>query len=177
MNMNKEKYLGISLNCGLKVILNRKGKFNLDEEYPEPHNEICEVVEVLKSNSSFDYEISDGNVSYGFIELDEFDFICRPLTDITKPIEHKGEKFVPLERILGLGKKDGDASSPWNYKILINDNNLIRIELVRSQQTLELNFRDLSLKHAMLLIDWHFAIGLDKTDYIDVNTLEVNPYK
>lgn len=177
MNMNKQKYLGISLDSGLKVILNRMGKFNLDEEYPEPHNEICEIVEVLKSNSSFDYEISDGNVSYGFIELEEFDLICRPLTDITKPIEHNGETFVPLERILGLGKKDGDASSPRNYKILINDNNLIRIELVRSQQTLNLSFIDLSLKHAMLLIDWHFAIGLDKTDYIDVNTLEVNPYK
>lgn len=167
MSMNKQKYLGISLDCGLKVILNRIGKFNLDEEYPEPHNEICEVVEVLKTNSSFDYEISDGNVSYGFIELDEFDFICRPLTDITKPIEHKGEKFVPIEKIKELfidGTEDVLSESIEAIEYFIENNFFSRIEY-------------LPFILIQKLIDWHFAIGLDETDYVDVNTLEVNPYK
>ena len=116
---------------------------------------------------------------HDFATHDYYKPYLHPLSDLAKPIEHSGEKFVPIERILGLGKKDGDASSPWNYKILINDNNLIRIELVRSQQTLELNFRDLSLKHAMLLIDWHFDIAglIEKGEAIDVNTLSENPYK
>ena len=167
--MNKEKYLGISLNCGLKVILNRKGKFNLDEEYPEPHNEICEVVEVLKSNSSFDYEISDGNVSYGFIELDEFDFICRPLTDITKPIEHKGEKFVPLERIKELfieGTEDVLSQSIEAIEYFIENNFFSRIEY-------------LPFILIQKLIDWHFDIAglIEKGEAIDVNTLIENPYK
>ena len=163
--MKKEEFLAMSLPFGLKgidamgdiaelIIFDKNGYFGTDLDIEEDAEELSNL---------------DGN----------FLPILRPLSDLTKPIEHNGEKFVPIERILGLGKKDGDASSPWNYKILINDNNLIRIELVRSQQTLELNFRDLSLKHAMLLIDWHFDIAglIEKGEAIDVNTLPENPYK
>lgn len=27
------------------------------------------------------------------------------------------------------------------------------------------------------LIEWHFAVGLNSDDYIDLNSLETNPYK
>ena len=169
MNMNKEKYLGISLNCGLKVILNRKGKFNLDEEYPEPHNEICEVVEVLKSNSSFDYEISDGNVSYGFIELDEFDFICRPLTDITKPIEHNGEKFVPIENLKDVFMLE--------WCDLFDDSIDAILEFAKYNNFKKIEYLPFCL--VQKFVEWKFDIAglIEKGEAIDVNTLIENPYK
>ena len=167
--MNKEKYLGISLNCGLKVILNRKGKFNLDEEYPEPHNEICEVVEVLKSNSSFDYEISDGNVSYGFIELDEFDFICRPLTDLTKPIEHNGETFVPIESLKDVFMLE--------WCDLFDDSIDAILEFAKYNNFKKIEYLPFCI--VQKLVEWKFDITglIEKGEAIDVNTLTENPYK
>lgn len=151
--MKKEEFLAMSLMHRLKI----------NVIYHNGSND--------SKNTNLIAKDLDGECEYEVIP------ILRPLSDLTKPIDHNGEKFVPIERILGLGKKDGDASSPWNYKILINDNNLIRIELVRSQQTLELNFRDLSLKHAMLLIDWHFNLMDESEEFINVNDLDMNPYK
>ena len=167
--MKKEEFLAMSLNCGLKVILNRKGKFNLDEEYPEPHNEICEVVDVLKSNSSFDYEISDGNVSYGFIELDEFDFICRPLTDLTKPIEHNGEKFVPIENLKDVFMLE--------WCDLFDDSIDAILEFAKYNNFKKIEYLPFCI--VQKLVEWKFDIAglIEKGEAIDVNTLIENPYK
>ena len=167
--MKKEEFLAMSLNCGLKVILNRKGKFNLDEEYPEPHNEICEVVDVLKSNSSFDYEISDGNVSYGFIELDEFDFICRPLTDLTKPIEHNGEKFVPIENLKDVFMLE--------WCDLFDDSIDAILEFAKYNNFKKIEYLPFCI--VQKLVEWKFDIAglIEKGEAIDINTLPENPYK
>ena len=159
--MTKQNFLAMSLGSGLKVVLNQKGKFNLDEEYPQPHDEICEITQIINCGDNFEYEISDRNVSYGFIEEDEFDIIARPLSDITKEIEHNGEKFVPMKNFnCGLQYvtiKNGMLSiwdgDMWTYSIYA-----------------------VPFGYIKKLIEWHFAIGLDESDYIDINTIE-NPYK
>lgn len=178
--MKKEEFLAMSLKEGLKCCL--MGEWTKETENDEnPTPKICLVggIEYQSyAENKLEIECTDDDYIYN-VPLEEVFPICRPLSDLTKQIEHNGEKFVPIERILGLGKKNGDTSNHLNYKILINDNYLIRVELVRSQQTIELNFRDLSLKHAMILIEWHFDLfgGIDSGDAIDVNSLHENPYK
>lgn len=76
--------------------------------------------------------------------------ILHPLSDLTKEIEHNGEKFVPEENLL--------------------DSEMI----LRNVDYRMLRFGDIER-----LISWHFDIvGLiDKGEAIDVNTLSKNPYK
>ena len=90
-------------------------------------------------------------------ELDMFNIIqdvrmpiLHPLSDLTKEIAHKGETFVPIVKL--------------GYWI---------------DMMLDTSCGALCLDDALKLIEWHFDIdGLIRRDKaIDVNTLEVNPYK
>ena len=193
--MKKEEFLAFSLPYGLKCKLNNIGIFNLDEEYPEPHNEICEITNVLKSNEGFEYEISDGNISYGFIESEEFDIILHPMSDLTKRIEHNGEKFVPIIELAKIGfdvydnlkikVKSEDKISGCIF--LDEDNDIIVFVYHYETQsfcahyhvTMQFISVHYQLKMFQKLIEWHFDIAglIDKGEAIDVNTLEINPYK
>ena len=88
----------------------------------------------------------------------KFKLILRPLSDLNKEIEHNGEKFVPKEGILGRHGYGYLWQIDRGGKI---DPNKIQYECLK------------------LLIEWHFdIIGLlQKGEAIDVNTLEINPYK
>ena len=160
--MNKEEFLIMSLRHGLKVKLNQIGKFNLDEEYPEPHEEICEVVNVLRSNP-WDYEISDGNISYGYIGIEEFNLILHPLSDLSKEIIHKDEKFIPINKIGEIFKMN---TVEYNFFEQNAENKDFIIDNIRFCIVLK-------------LIEWHFDIAglIEKHQGTNVNELKINPYK
>lgn len=88
-------------------------------------------------------------------ELEEFKPILRPLSDLTKEIEHNGERFVPLYYLAG---KYGDNIGEWVYLFK------------RNVQDLD----DAPYKAFQKLLSWHFdvfgliAVGLA----IDINTLK-----
>lgn len=86
---------------------------------------------------------------------EEFIPICRPLSDIAKEIEHKGEKFIPMKKIA--------IYNPNNMEYLIECVITGLVEYIVLRQ----------------LIEWHFDIAdlISKGEAINVNTLEVNPYK
>lgn len=88
--------------------------------------------------------------------------ILRPLSDLSKEIEHGGEKFVPIEKIIEL---DG--------MINISEINA----LGRYIQNSGLKFVPFSIVE--ILVIWHFDIAdlISKNQAIDINTLETNPYK
>ena len=95
--------------------------------------------------------------------------ICRPLSDLTKPIEHNGEKFVPIDNIEGLfieGTEDLINQSIEAIEYFIENNFFSRMEY-------------LPFILIQKLIEWKFDLfgGIDSGDAIDVNTLTENPYK
>ena len=87
---------------------------------------------------------------------DDFKLCLRNLSDLTKEIEHGGESFVPT---VNLG---------WNT-----------VTLSFSASNIKMAVDTLTLHEAQKLIEWKFDIAglIDKGEAIDVNTLEVNPYK
>lgn len=97
------KDIACYLPYGVKCRLNRTGIFNLDEEYPQPHNEICEITNLLKCNNEWEVEISgeDMDYSYGMIGLDEIDILLRPMTDLIKPLPDGTIPIVELAKIEG----------------------------------------------------------------------------
>ncbi len=87
----------------------------------------------------------------------------RPLSDLTKPITHKGETFIPDEKIrevIGSGWCDAYDDA---------------LDLIINQYSNHTKIKMLPYEFIELLISWHFVI--DESEWIDVNTLENNCYK
>ena len=89
--------------------------------------------------------------------------ICRPLSDLTKPIEHNGEKLVPIVELAKMRSSIVENVIPMAFEAIKRD--------IKSKR---LPF-DMVLK----LIEWKFDIAnlIETGEAIDVNTLETNPYK
>lgn len=87
--------------------------------------------------------------------LDDFKPILHPLSDLTKPIVHKGEEFVPMKEIA--------IYNPNNVEYLIECVVTGLVEYIVLRQ----------------LIEWRFDIAglIEKGEAVDVNTLPENPYK
>lgn len=86
--------------------------------------------------------------------------ILHPLSNLTKEIEHDGEKFVPIDVII---------NHPLSYYDDKGDA-LISIQNYPEQ---------LRIWTILILIEWHFNIAglIEKGEAIDINTLTENPYK
>jgi len=148
--MNKQQFMAMSLPYDLKGIdgngdiamlmaLDKRGYFCTDLDLEDDEEEM---------------HVLEGN----------FKLILHPLSDLTKPIEHNGEKFVPITKILEQSCFD---TSKMTYK---------------EQCSYVKGFIDpvelIVLQDALLLIECHFDIArlIEKGEAIDVNTIE-NPYK
>ena len=95
---------------------------------------------------------------------EEFIPVCRPLSDLTKPIEHKGEKFVPIVKLLK--NSSFDTSKMSEEEIMSFVDAYSNIDLI-------------TLNDLPLYLEWHFDLfgGIESGEAINVNTLEINPYK
>lgn len=148
--MKKQEFMAMSLETGLKCIEPEFGLVNL--------NGITKgsfYIEGVKCNTS----IHKGT---------GIKPILHPLSDLTKEIEHGGEKFVPsivLAEIwvnYGLEKQNTRSMKQTFYEfILIIEPVAYPFYLLKK------------------LIEWHFDIAelIAKGEAIDVNELEINPYK
>ena len=171
--MTKQNFMAMSLESGLKYV----------DLLCEPDDNICTLKGILNGLYCDDH----GNVD---CEINDCMPILRPL-DLTKEIEHGGEKFVPIVELaktafgyLDASKINFKAESSGNIyscslnKILhfsldSNDNSFIAIhngKTVCVPKQLELFQK---------LISWHFDIYnlISKNQAIDINILETNPYK
>ena len=97
--------------------------------------------------------VSNDNWVYSSLNYD-IKIICRTLSDLTKEIEHKGEVFMPT---VNLG---------WNT-----------VTLSFSASNIKMAVDALTLHEAQRLIEWKFNLMDENEPFIDVNTLDVNPYK
>lgn len=130
----KQEFLATSLPYKLKMLFEKSGKLILLKE-------LC-----VFDDQSFLYNNKFDSKVWNFKP------IVRPLSDLTKEIEHKGERFVPIERIkeLNLGIMPKNNNIGWMY-----------------------------YQQVQKLIEWHFDLAdlISKGEAIDVNSLEINPYK
>lgn len=106
-----------------------------------------DALDTLEDNEYLSYE--------NFIKEEGHKLVLRPLSGLNKPIEYKGEKFVPMKKIA--------IYNPNNVEYLIECVVTGLVEYIVLRQ----------------LIGWHFDIAdlISKGEAIDVNTLEINPYK
>lgn len=154
--MTKEEYLCMSFRYGLFGIIK---------------NAVCEVSSVHK------HTIETRPIIHGFTycDYDKFIPICRPLTDLTKPITQKdynnGEPFVPIEKL----------NEIFGYKecrlVVYHPNNAIGWCVDGGYCNTAISFEDM-FNPIQKLLEWKFDLAdlISKGEAIDVNTLNINPY-
>ena len=167
--MTKQEFLAFSLPYGLKVL---RVNDNIIINYFGIHY----VNEFDRNDPEIDYHP-----------------ILHPLTDLTKEIEHKGERFVPIVELAKMNRfiEDSNANhiitdtGAFIYKVYCDEyvdfaydskhNCFSAFDKDSCVPILISNQLYLFLK----LIEWHFDIAglIEKGEAIDVNTLPENTYK
>lgn len=149
--MTKQEFLAFSLLCGLKVYV----KYNHKPE----HSELEKMIGIVDDRIITD--MLDEDIAPLFIS--EYGLCLRPLSDLTKEIEHKGEKFVPIDELNNIGDAECDRYNDYFNEENISDVNWLLEPFIIFQK----------------LIEWHFDITglIEKGEAIDVNILDINPYK
>ena len=168
--MTKQEFLAMSIFTGLKYIDDNKKIVDLH----------C-----------IDNGISLVNFGWGDAKnIDEVFPILHPLSDLTKEIEHKGEKFVPMIELSKLAGFEPQQLDPIDEIVTICNNYSISFGYEKGSFFAgRINFKendwieDITVKNQLQLfsklIEWHFDIAdlISKGEAIDVNTLPENPYK
>ena len=128
-----------------------------------------EIKLVYRNDKSWPIIMAIGNLDEILHTNKDYKPILHPLSDLTKEIEHKGEKFVPIEKLREI--IGGGWCSVYERAVEIMQEWYI--------DTLKDKIKYLPFEFIQLFISWHFDIAdlLSKGEAIDVNTLEENPYK
>lgn len=129
-----------------------------------------EIKLIYRNDKSWAIIMAIGNLDEILHTNKDYKPILRPLSDLTKEIEHKGEKFNPSCK-LGL-----ETISGIKFYKLSNSDLEINIETPNYSTQIDLYSGFLIVQK---LIEWHFDIAdlISKGEAIDVNTLGINPYK
>lgn len=169
--MTKQEFLAFSLPYGLKL-------FNKNCE----HKRMYEMDGLFTPNAVHCKETN--RVDYFHCEIMP---ILRPLSDLTKEIEHNGEKFIPALELVKLEErynnwKDIAPTIPYDIKIINKPfGKVLKVSKVE-HWVIYLSLNEIErAKYYIVsqLIKWKFDIAnlIPKGEAIDVNTLEINPYK
>lgn len=120
------KHLAPYLPYGLKIRCFRKGEKLFLED-------------IILTGEILDYILSEDANRYNYHKP-----ILRNLSDLTKEIEHNGEKFVPMEYILSMTSKSFKDSP--------------RQERLTEAVVNDLKFGNLQYKYVQKLFEWHFDV-------------------
>lgn len=165
--MTKQEYMAMSLPYDLQVVNEKRVR----KTYAAVH---------------YSYEFEP--------DFEKFTPILHPLSDLTKEIEHKGERFVPIVELAkiaeGLDIKVLDykqKSSAFGVKYISEEG--IECVFAFDQEGQAFSVHSINdrlfdiciyqLQLFLQLLKWHFDIAdlISKGEAIDVNTLDINPYK
>ena len=142
--MTKQEFMAMSLPYGLKFILNESMNVR-----------VC--TEICASTKHYVGHVREHGVVFN---IDFIKPIVRPISDISIEIEHRGEKLIPITKILEQSCFDVSKMTYMEQCSYIKG----------FIDPLEL----LVLQDAILLLKWNFDIAglIDKGEAIDYHTLE-----
>ena len=173
--MTKQEFLGISSNYELM--------------FKDTFRNSIHLLTGLKTDKN-DSIYEGGVYSHGlYMSWKNCTPILYSIDMLTKPIEYKGKKFIPIielskiikskltivdEYIVDESLAPNCARCQDHYFWFNGDSFLYSILTDKREHKLTIeNQQEMLFK----LIEWHFAVNLDESEYINVNTLDVNPYK
>ena len=151
--MNKQQFLAMSSITDLKGFVDGRST-NVGPTIYTLHSvpNKCKTVQISATMDEDEF----------YVDIDKFKPILHPLSDLNKEIEHNGERFVPLRRLLE--RRGFDLSQISQY-------------FVDEHLGFYSDIRLLEIPDAIMLTEWHFNLMNEGESFIDVNALDVNPYK
>ena len=171
--MTKQNFISMSLESGLKVQFEYNGKNVIDE---------ITGFRDIKSGILDSKEYSH--------QLFEVKPILHPLSDLTKEIEHGGEKFVPIVELAKIAWVDGYVDFKYQslkegtvFIAFPDKNNVFGYDSNTQSFFGAIDGKPCSVVNQLTLFEtmvkYHFDISdlISKNQAIDINTLETNPYK
>lgn len=185
--MTKQEYIGFSLGKGLKCLSTHQN-----------YNGKVVIINGLCNRSNKTWVLTDAENGWmPQFELSEITPICRPLTDLTKPITQRnynnGEPFVPAMKIAKIvaNIQNDDLDSEWIIKdigriVCVTPWDL-KIEIFYKTKEISFSIYDTwnhiekrtinQLIAFQKLLSWHFNLMDEGEEFIDINTLDINPCK
>ena len=111
--------------------------------------------------------------------ISEIKPVCHPLSDLTKEIEHKGEKFVPIINIAKTMYPNHEWSLSKNGTYAITRENTFEYDYGYDCFLMNNSAQMPQITYLLKLLEWHFDLfdGIKNNEAINVNDLETNPYK
>lgn len=166
------EYKSMSLPYGLKA------------QFPATNEKGCREKVIGTIHAVYD----DGSITcYDTVNAtpDTFRLILRPLSDLVKEIEYKGEEFVPiveLAKMVGISQYTALIQREQGYVLAFEEWKFIYHTTMKSFNLFHGSLAQVvpnQLQMFQFMVSWHFDIAnlIEKGDAIDVNTLKVNPYK
>ena len=127
-----------------------------------------EIKLIYRNDKSWPIIMAIGNLDEILHTNKDYKPILRPLSDLTKEIEHKGKVFKPSFAL----SRDFKNAEDFIYLIIQILNGEEEMKLIEVMKYCPLNI-------VQKLIEWHFDLfdGIKNNEAINVNDLETNPYK
>jgi len=171
----EKKHVLAYLDDGLKCSL--EGVYVDGTEYDD--NPVLEVF-MIDGVDSTSIKLYPNNIVANLCDFDEVFLILRNLSNLTKEIEHKGEKFVPLLKLVDpdntdLAKMRVESYNPFPQVGLQHD--YYRVIHEKLGEIISINPRNIKVLPYHLiekLLEWKFDIFglLDRSLAVDKTTIQ-----
>lgn len=179
--MTKEEFICASLPYKLEMQWNHYAK------------SVCTVEGIDVENRLFKTRDVDGGEDW--YSIDQFSPILHPISDLVKPIWHKGKEVIPIVELVRIAAPDLKKEIKDTYVLnghcgcnFTNEYYLYSFDYWYENITFSLenndydgNIQEVNNQFQLfqMMLEWHFDIAglIEKGEAIDVNTLETNPYK
>lgn len=155
---------------------------------------VCRYINGIYTNGNVNLIPSIGEQEW--FEVERLKIVAYPLSDLTKPIQHNGEEFVPIQELFQIayesiygyrfeGEYDKDELLVEHLALKCSETVLEKeynygftVELP-NQFLFSHNGDHLTIPNFTIhkkLYEWHFAVDIPDHLWTDVNTID-NPYK
>ncbi|MGE4412910.1 MAG: hypothetical protein AB7E45_04335 [Candidatus Caldatribacteriota bacterium] len=178
--MTKQEYLAFSLPYRLKCFSNQT-------------NAIYDITSMSFGNRCL-VRVKPNNQRDFLLPTSRILPILRPLSDLTKEIEHKGEKFVPIVELAKIAEESNIKILDYKQKDSVFGVKYISEEGIEcvfafheegqafAIHSINDRLFDICMYQLQLfqqVVKWHFDLfgGIESGEAIDVNALDINPYK
>ena len=176
--MNKRQFLAMSAITDLKGFVDGRSTHAGPTVYTlhsVPNK--CKTVQIAASMDEDEF----------YVDIDKFKPILHPISDLTKEIEHNGEMFVPIVKLAELKVSnviyiDTEPSADLEYEMVNRPTGTQARCSKLDRLVINIGLSEIFTCDFWIiqkLVEWHFDVAhlIEKGEAIDVNTLDVNPYK
>lgn len=174
--MNKQQFLAMSTITDLKGFVDGRSTHagrTMYTLHSVPNK--CKTVQIASTMDEDEF----------YVDIEKFKPILHPISELINEIEHKGERFVPIVKLAELRMSsalyiDTDPSAEFEYEIVNRIHGMLAKCTKLDRIVIRISLSEIHVCDFWIiqkLTEWHFNLMDEAEEFVDVNTIDVNPYK